>query len=141
MIEDWVEWSEIVRNVAIVVGGAFGLWLAWKRTRSLDRQTQAQIGQEEIARRQHGSELFRHFAENLDGKDGRIASRVAAVHGLVGLASEFPDRFDAPVRDVLLAHKLNHSDLIDEEVEVIDSFVFKWLDEIITEMEGEDEPE
>jgi len=140
-VDYWVEWSEVARNLAIVLGGGFGLWLAWRRTRSLDRQTQAQIGQEEIARRQHGSELFRHFSENLDGKDDRIGSRIAAVHGLIDLANEFPERFDLPVRDVLLAHKLNRTDLIDEEVEVIDSFVFKWLDEIITELEGENEPE
>jgi hypothetical protein len=35
--------SEIVRNWAFVVGGAIGLYLAWKRVTAANRQADAQI--------------------------------------------------------------------------------------------------
>jgi hypothetical protein len=54
----WVTVSEIIRNFGIVLGGAIGIYLAWKRVIASDKQADAQLRQAELSRRSHVTELF-----------------------------------------------------------------------------------
>ncbi len=54
----WLTLSEILRNIGLVVGGAIGIFLAWKRVTVANRQAEAQTRQAELTRRDHVAELF-----------------------------------------------------------------------------------
>jgi hypothetical protein len=38
----WVSLSEIIRNIGVLVGGALGIYLAWKRVTASNLQAEAQ---------------------------------------------------------------------------------------------------
>jgi hypothetical protein len=40
--------SEVSRNFGLLVGGAFGLWLAWKRVVASNNQAEAQLRQVDV---------------------------------------------------------------------------------------------
>jgi hypothetical protein len=62
---NWLEISEIVRNYGLLIGGAFGLYLASRRTSASTRQADASLQQAEVARRDHVAELFNGPPANL----------------------------------------------------------------------------
>ena len=85
----WVELSEVIRNFAIVIGGAFGLWLAWQRSRASNVQAMAARDQATLARRDHVVELFNRAVEQL-GHD-RLEVRLGAIYTLREIDRDFSD--------------------------------------------------
>jgi hypothetical protein len=81
--------SEIVRNWAFVLGGAFGLFLAWKRVTAANSQAEAQIRQAELARRDHVAELFNRAVGQLNDK--KLEVRLGAIFTLQQICRDFPD--------------------------------------------------
>ena len=41
----WLTISEVVKNIGIVLGGALGIYLAWKRVIASNKQAEAQLAQ------------------------------------------------------------------------------------------------
>ena len=65
----WIEPSEIAGNIGALFGGAFGLYLAWKRVTVSNHQAEAQIRQAnaqteqaELARKDPVIKLFNRAA-------------------------------------------------------------------------------
>jgi hypothetical protein len=88
-LEWWTQLSELIRNLGIVAGGIFGLYLAWKRVTAANRQAEASIRQAELARRSHVAELFDRAVGQL--KDERIEIRLGAIYTLRQIGTDFPD--------------------------------------------------
>ncbi len=42
-LQHWLQFSEILRNFGLLAGGAFGLYLAWKRVTAANRQSEAAL--------------------------------------------------------------------------------------------------
>jgi hypothetical protein len=76
-MDDWVQLSEVARNFGIVIGGAIGLFLAWKRVKAANQQAEASIRQAELARRNHVAELFNRAIAQL--KDEKLEIRLGAI--------------------------------------------------------------
>lgn len=135
----YLETTEIVRNYALIIGGVVGLMLAGARTVSLSRQAKAQIGHESLARRQHGADLFRQLCQDLHNNDAVV--RVAATNGLIGLAAFDPDTLREPVAKVLVLHRQwlekrkTVGVQVDEELGMVDAFLFSWIEEHVDQME------
>jgi len=91
-----IELSEIVRNWAIVLGGAgaVAIWRGWAAS------IQARASREDAALNQRNSatELFNRCVEQLG--DDRIETRVNAILTLRRLSADFPD-LGFPVFEVL----------------------------------------
>ncbi len=66
----WVSLSEIIRNIGLVIGGAIGIYLAWKRAVASNKQADAQLRQAELSRRNHVTELFNRAVGQL--KDEKL---------------------------------------------------------------------
>lgn len=81
--------SEIVRNYGIILGGAAGLYLAWRRTVAANKQAEAQIEQSELTRRNHVAELFNRAVGQL--KDKKLEVRLGAIYTLQQICKDFPD--------------------------------------------------
>jgi hypothetical protein len=93
--------SEVVRNWAFVIGGAFGLYLAWKRVTAANRQADAQLRQAELARRDHVAELFNRAVGQL--KDKKLEVRLGAIFTLQQICRDFPD-LSGPVIKLLTTY-------------------------------------
>ena len=91
MVDYWVEWSEVARNLAIVLGGGVGLWLAWSRTRSLNKQTATSELAEGQQRREHLLSLFESALEKLNSD--KLEVRLGAVYILQEVMELDPDRY------------------------------------------------
>jgi hypothetical protein len=104
-MRDWVQLSEKARNIGIVVGGGLGLAFAWMRVRAADRQSEAQVRQTELARREHVAELFNRAVGQLD--DGKLHVRLGATYTLREISQDFPDLTKAVLE--LLATYLRES--------------------------------
>ena len=96
----WLELSEALRNVGILAGGAFGLYLAWKRVVASNnqadaslRQSDTAIKQAELARRAHVAELFNQSVGQL-GED-KLEIRLGAIYTLRQISRDFPDLTEA----------------------------------------------
>ena len=74
---DAVNWSEVIRNYAIVIGGGIGLALAAWRSIAANKQAEASLDQAYLARRGHIAELFSQAVEKL-GHD-RLEIRLGAI--------------------------------------------------------------
>jgi hypothetical protein len=92
----WIEFSEILRNFGVLFGGAFGLYLAWKRVTASNHQAEAQIRQAntqteqaELARKDHVVELFNRAAGQL--KDDKLEVRLAAILTLCQICDDYED--------------------------------------------------
>ena len=85
----WLELSEVVRNIGLVVGGFVGLWLAGMRVLAANRQAVAANRQAELARRDHVAELFNRAVGQLN--DENLQTRLAALYTLRQIAEDFPD--------------------------------------------------
>ncbi len=88
--------SEVVRNYAIVVGGAVGIVLAWKRVNAANRQAEAQIRQAELTRRDHVAELFNRAIGQLT--DEKLEVRLGAIFTLREICRDFSDLSDPVVQ-------------------------------------------
>ena len=85
----WFQFSEVMRNVGLVVGGAFGLFLAWQRVTAANQQAEASIRQAELARRGHFAELFNRAVGQL--QDAKLEIRLGAIYTLRQIGDDFPD--------------------------------------------------
>lgn len=54
----WVAFSEVTRDLGLVLAGMVGVYLGWKRVTVANRQAEAQTRQAELTRRDHVAELF-----------------------------------------------------------------------------------
>lgn len=94
----WVSLSEIFRNIGLVIGGAIGIYLAWKRVVASDKQANAQLRQAELSRRGHVAELFNRAVSQLN--DAKLEVRLGAIVTLESVCTDFVDR-SAPVIELL----------------------------------------
>lgn len=97
-MEFWVSLSEIIRNIGLVVGGATGIYLAWKRVIASNKQADAQLRQAELSRRDHVAELFNRAVGQL--KDEKLEVRLGAILILGQICVDFWD-LSAPVVQLL----------------------------------------
>ena len=77
-----LEFSEIVRNLGLVLAGGIGIWLAWLRVSVANKQT-------ELSRRDHVAELFNRAVGQL--ADDKLEVRLGAIYTLRQIANDFPD--------------------------------------------------
>jgi hypothetical protein len=49
LMQYWVSLSEIIRNIGFVIGGAIGIYLAWKQVVASNKQADAQLRQAELS--------------------------------------------------------------------------------------------
>ncbi|MGE0211638.1 MAG: hypothetical protein AB7S41_08085 [Parvibaculaceae bacterium] len=98
---DWVAISEIVRNLGIVLGGAIGIYLGWKRVTAANRQAEAQTRQAELQRRDFVAELFNRAVSQL--KDEKLEVRLGAIYTLRQICDDYPD-LSRPVLELLAAY-------------------------------------
>ena len=101
-----VELSEIVRNYAIVIGGAVGLLLAIWRGLAADRQSRAAREQAAIDRRGHITGVFKDAVGQLS--DDRLEIRLGAIYALKQISRDFPD-FAETVLGLLLVYARERS--------------------------------
>lgn len=106
-----VEWSEIIRNYAIVGGGLTGLGVAIWRAVSADRQSRAQLRQADQGRREHVAEIFGRAVEQLDHE--KLHVRLGAIYTLREIVDVYPD-LSRPTVDLLTSY-LASVDYADEE--------------------------
>jgi hypothetical protein len=86
---NWLEISEIFRNYGLVIGGAIGLYLAWRRTSASTSQADASLKEAELARRDHVAELFNRAVGQLT--DDKFEIRLGAIYMLRQITENFPD--------------------------------------------------
>ena len=84
-----LEISEVLRNYGFLIGGAIGLYLAWRRTSASSSQADASLKQAELARRDHVAELFNRAAGQLT--DNKLEIRLGAIYTLRQITEDFPD--------------------------------------------------
>ena len=106
--------SEAIRNFALIIGGAFGLYLAWLRVTAANRQAEAATRQAELGRRAHVADLFTKAAGQLS--DDRLEVRLAAIYTLREIGRDFPD-LGGVVFELLSAYLRNHRQLYPAEGE------------------------
>jgi len=68
----WVNFSEIVRNIGLVIGGAIGVHLAWKRVIASNKQADAQLRQAELSRCDHVAELLNRAVGQLKDESSKF---------------------------------------------------------------------
>ena len=88
-LQSWVQASEIIRNLGIIVGGAVGIWLAWRRASAATRQADAQLDQARLGRRDHVAELFNRAVGQLT--EAKLEVRLGAIFTLRQICLDFPD--------------------------------------------------
>lgn len=99
---DWLlSHSEAIRDWALILGGAFGLYLAWLRVTAANHQADAQLRQSELARRGHVAELFNRAVGQLG--DERLEIRLGAIFTLRQICFDFDD-LSEPVIQLLMAY-------------------------------------
>jgi hypothetical protein len=92
----WVSLSEIIRNIGLLVGGALGIYLAWKRVTASNMQAEAQLRQAELSRRHHVAELFNRAVGQL--KDEKLEIRLGAILTLGQICTDFQDLSDPVIQ-------------------------------------------
>jgi len=93
--------SEIIRNLGLVIAAAVGIYLAWRRVGAATQQADASLQQAELARRDHVAELFNRAVGQLTHENLEI--RLGAVYTLRQIARDFPDLSD-PTSELLSAY-------------------------------------
>jgi hypothetical protein len=88
--------SEALRNIALIVGGSVGVWLAWLRVTAANRQADAQTRQAESAVRQTETghrklvgDLFSQAVGQL--RDDKLEIRLFSIYTLRRIAADDPD--------------------------------------------------
>lgn len=97
----WVELSEVIRNLGLLVAACIGVWIAFRRVMAATRQADASLEQASLARRDHVAELFNRAVGQL--ADDRLEVRLGAVYTLRQIADDFPD-LAKPTFDLLSAY-------------------------------------
>lgn len=149
----WEDFSAILRNLAIVGGGAYGLWLARSRTRALDRQADTQSRQAdnqqrqaELDRQQHELEVLRELTAVLTSEQSTSSERIAAIWGMSMLAGTATSGIGNAVADVFLAYRSECEKRTEtdpglsgreRELELVEAYLFEWVERGI---ESEEEP-
>jgi hypothetical protein len=114
----WVALSEIIRNIGLVIGGAIGIYLAWKRVVASNKQAEAQLQQADLSRRDHVTELFNRAVGQL--KDEKREIRLGAILTLGQICTDFGD-LSGPVIQLLSTYlqqeKIDYGE-IDAPVEI-----------------------
>ena len=96
-------WSEIARNIGIVVAGIIGLGIAWWRSRAANMQAKAALEQNELARRDHITELFNRAVGQL--ADDKLEVRLGAIYTLRAICEEETFRiYVTPIAETLSAY-------------------------------------
>jgi hypothetical protein len=128
----WIDFSEIVRNLGVLAGGAFGLYLAWKRVMASNAQAEAQIRQAdiqtkqaELARKDHVIELFNRAAGQL--KDEKLEIRLAAILTLCQICDEYEDLSNPSIKLLTTFMKENTVEYGDEQMPPDIMEIFKLL--------------
>ncbi|MET0569202.1 MAG: hypothetical protein ABWZ74_09005 [Hyphomicrobiaceae bacterium] len=85
----WTQFVALLKDVALIAGGGFGLYLAWLRVRAANKQAATQQQQTELSRREHVTELFNRAAGQL--ADPKLEIRLAAIYTLRESTRAFPD--------------------------------------------------
>lgn len=94
---DWLlQNSEALRNIALILGGAIGVWLAWLRVTAANRQADAQTRQAESSARQAElgqsklvGDLFNQAVGQL--RDEKLEIRLFSIYTLRQIADDYPD--------------------------------------------------
>ncbi|WP_200860252.1 hypothetical protein [Paramagnetospirillum caucaseum] len=95
-------WSEIARNFGIVIAGIIGLWIAGMRSRAANMQARAALEQNELARRDHITELFNRAVGQLG--DDKLEVRLGAIYTLQAICEDQAFKIYAtPVTETLSA--------------------------------------
>src|ERR1700675_461314 len=100
-MQSWLALSEIIRNVGLLVGGAAGIYLAWKRVVASNKQADAQLRQAELSRRNHVTELFNRAVGQL--KDDKLEIRLVAILTVGQVCTDFRD-LSGPVIQLLTTY-------------------------------------
>jgi hypothetical protein len=85
----WLTFSEVLRNIGLIVAGGIGVYLGWKRVTVANRQAEAQTRQAELSRRDHVAELFNRSIAQLN--DDKLEIRLGAIFTLRQICLDFPD--------------------------------------------------
>jgi hypothetical protein len=88
--------SEVLRNYAIVFGGAVGLYFAWKRVTAANNQALSQLKQAELAQRVHVSDLFNRAVSQL--ADKKLEVRLGAILTFEQICRDYPERSTLVIR-------------------------------------------
>lgn len=88
--------SEVIRNYALVLGGAVGLYFGWQRVSAANKQAKIQILQTDLAHRIHASDLFNRAVGQLG--DRKLEIRLGAILTLEQICIEYPNRSAAVIR-------------------------------------------
>jgi hypothetical protein len=111
-IQFWLQFSEVIRNFALIGAGAVGIWIAWKRATAATRQAEAALRQSEIAneqaklsRREHVAELFNKAVEQLVSE--KLEVRLGAIFTLRQIGNDFSD-LSGPTFQLLNAYLREH---------------------------------
>lgn len=104
----WVELTDIVRNIGLFAGGAFGLYLGWKRVTVANRQAEAQTRLTELTRRGHVAELVNRSVGQLG--DEKLEVRLGSIFAL-----NFPDWSEPVVQLLTIYLRENRVDYGDAE--------------------------
>jgi hypothetical protein len=130
----WVQLSEMLRNLAVPLGGIIALWLAWLRVSAANRQAEAQIGQAQASARQadtasrkHAGELFQQSVGQL--RDEKLEIRLLAIYNLRQLLNAYPE-YTRAVIEVLTAYVRENSQRWGDGEPPLDiREIFKFLEE------------
>lgn len=79
-------WTEIARNLALGLAGFIGLGIAWWRSRAANIQARAALEQNELARRDHITELFIRAVGQLG--DDKLEVRLGAIFTLLAICDD-----------------------------------------------------
>ena len=90
------QFSEVIRNYAIVLGGAVGLYFGWQRVSAANKQAKTQILQSDLAQRIHAADLFNRAVGQLG--DRKLEIRLGAILTLEQICNEYPNRSGAVIR-------------------------------------------
>ena len=130
-MSELLDTSEVLRNLAIVVGGALGIWIAWWRGLAANRQARAAGEQALIARRAHITELFQTAVAQLGVK--RLEVRLGAIFTLQRIEKDFPD-FGSNVFELLSAYVRERSPEHETDTAPVDiQEIMKYLRQRLTE--------
>lgn len=93
--------SEIVRNLGLVLAALVGIYLAWRRVTAATIQADASLQQAELARRDHVAELFNRAVGQLG--DDKLEVQLGAIYTLRQIARDFPD-LSGPTYELLTTY-------------------------------------
>src|SRR5262245_55157031 len=85
----WAQLFDILSKAGLLVGGAFGLYLAWRRVSAANQQADASLRQAELSRREHVAELFNRAVGQLG--EPKLEIRLGAIYTLRQIGQDFPD--------------------------------------------------